>query len=163
MSNYIKKEDINMPFFANNHNIDDDIMLDENFDMDAYNETCLFMELASLPYEQRKAIAESEEAAVLEAKGMIGRKTFIRLSKNDDVERRTSAAAYQMAKDKNDPLWKKLMFHMQKKNQYKEAILKKYNAKASRVAKQSQKDYLKHPAAKLLKVEDLKKTRETNK
>lgn len=148
-----------MAFFVENH-VDDDIMLNEEFDMDAYNETCLFMDLLSLPYEDRKAIAESEEAAILEAKGMIGRKTFVRLSKNDDVERRTSAAAYQMAKDSNDPLWKKLMFHMSKKNQFKDAILKKYNGKAIRVAKQSQKDYLKQPAAKLLKVNDLKSTRE---
>lgn len=151
-----------MPFFAENH-VDDDIMLDEEFDMESYNEACLFMELATLPYEDRKAIAESEEAAILEAKGMIGRKTLIRLNKNDDVSRRTSAAAYQMAKDNNDPLWGKLMFHMGKKNEFKEKILKKYNQKAIRVAKKSQKDYLKHPASKLLKVKDLKDTRETDK
>ena len=149
-----------MAFFVENHYDDDDIMMNEEFNMDAYNETCLFMELASLPYEDRKAIVESEEAAVLEAKGLIGRKTLIRLNKNDDVSRRTSAAAYQMAKDANDPLWKKLMFHMGKKNEYKEKILKKYNAKATRVAKKSQKDFMKNPASKLLKVADLKETRE---
>lgn len=152
-----------MGFFvkeAQQPNVVDDMMIDEEFDMDAYEETCLFMELASLPYEDRKAIVESEEAAVLEAKGMIGRRTLIRLNKDDDVSRRTSAAAYQMAKDANDPLWTKLMFHMEKKNEYKQKILKKYNAKAERVAKKSQKDYLKRPAAKLLKVADLKETRE---
>ena len=149
-----------MAFFVENHYEDTDDMLNEEFDMDAFAETCLFMELASLPYEERKAIVESEEAAVLEAKGLIGRKTLIRLNKNDDVSRRTSAAAYQMAKDANDPLWKKLMFHMGKKNEYKEKILKKYNAKATRVAKKSQKDFMKNPASKLLKASDLKETRE---
>ena len=152
-----------MGFFvkeAQQPTVADDMMIDEEFDMDAYEETCLFMDLASLPYEDRKTIVESEEAAVLEAKGMIGRRTLIRLNKNDDVTRRTSAAAYQMAKDANDPLWQKLMFHMGKKNEYKEKILKKYNVKAERVAKKSQKDYLKRPAAKLLKVTDLKETRE---
>ncbi len=148
-----------MPFFANTHD-NDDIMLDEEFDMDAYNETCLFMELASLPEEDRKAIAESEEAAILEAKGKISRKTIIRLNKKDDMERRTSAAAYQLAKDANDPLWGKLVKALNMKKMYKEKILKKYGVKAQRVAKQSQKDYLKHPAAKLLKVSDLTKTRE---
>lgn len=147
-----------MGFFVENHT-DEDI-IDESFDMDAFAETCVFMELMSLPYEDRKAVVESEEAAVMEAKGMIGRKTLIRLNKNDDVTRRTSAAAYQMAKDANDPLWRKLMFHMEKKNEFKDKILKKYNAKAIRVAKQSQKDYLKHPSAKLLKTADLKATRE---
>lgn len=148
-----------MAFFVENHDIDD-VMLDEEFDMDAYNETCLFMEMMQMPYEDRKAIAESEEAAVLEAKGMIGRKTIVRLKKDDDITRRTSAAAYQMAKDAHDPLWQKLVFHMGKKNEFKQKILKKYSAKANRVAKKSQKDYLKQPAAKLLKVSDLSKTRE---
>lgn len=150
-----------MGFFVENHyDTDDNIMLDEEFDMAAFEETCLFMELASLPYETRKAVVESEEAAVLEAKGLIGRKTLIKLNKNDDVARRTSAAAYQMAKDANDPLWRKLTFHMAKKNEYKEKILKKYNSKATRVAKKSQKDFMKNPASKLLKVADLKQTRE---
>lgn len=148
-----------MGFFVEDTMLDDRIV-DEEFDMDAYAETCLYMELAALPYEDRKAIVESEEAALLEAKGMIGRKTLIRLNKNDDVTRRTSAAAYQMAKDNNDPLWKKLTFHISKKNEYKEKILKKYNAKAQRVAKKSQREYLKNPASKLLKVADLKATRE---
>ena len=147
-------------FFYEGKTVDEELMIDEEFDMDAFNETCVFMELASLPYEDRKAIVESEEAAVLEAKGMIGRKTLIRLNKNDDVSRRTSAAAYQMAKDANDPLWRKLMLHMQKKNEFKQKILKKYDSKAKRIAKQSQKEYLKHPAAKLIKVNDLKQTRE---
>ena len=149
-----------MGFFVENKEIETEDMIDESFDMDAFYETCVFMELASLPYEERNAIVESEEAAVMEAKGMIGRKTLIRLNKNDDVNRRTSAAAYQMAKDKNDPDWQKLMFHMEKKNFFKDRILKKYNSKAIRVAKQSQKEYLKAPSAKLLKVKDLKDSRE---
>ena len=150
-----------MPFFANTTH--DDIMLDEEFDMDAFNETCVFMELASLPEKDRIAVAESEEAAILEAKGEISRKTIIRLNKKDDMERRTSAAACQLAKDANDPLWTKLVKALNMKKMYKEKILKKYGVKAQRVAKQSQRDYLKHPAAKLLKVSDLTKTREDNK
>lgn len=149
-----------MAFFVENNIDTEEMLLDEEFDMDAYNETCLYMELASLPYEDRKAIVESEEAAVLEAKGLIGRKTLIRLNKNDDVARRKSAAAYQMAKDNNDPLWRKLVFHMGKKNEYKQKILKKYDSKATRVAKKSQKDFMKNPASKLLKASDLKSTRE---
>lgn len=149
-----------MPFFANTTH--DDIMLDEEFDMDAFNETCVFMELASLPEKDRIAVAESEEAAILEAKGKISRKTIIRLNKKDDMERRTSAAAYQLAKDANDPDWIKLVKALDMKKKYKSKILKKYGVKAQRVAKQSQRDYLKHPAAKLLKVSDLTKTREDN-
>lgn len=141
-------------------NNEEDIMLDEEFDMDAYMETCLLMELMSLSDEERKAIAESEEAAILEAKGLIGRKTFVRLNKQDDLGRRTSAAAYQMAKDANDPLWAKLTKYMALKNEYKSKILKKYGVKAGRIAKVSQKDYLKHPATKLLKQKDLADTRE---
>lgn len=153
-----------MPFFYSNSSYDyeKETSYDEGFDIDAYNETCLFMELLALPEEQRKAIAESEEAAILEAKGLVGRKTFIRLNKQHDLDRRTSAAAYQMAKDANDPLWGKLMLYMGKKNEFKKKILKKYAPKAQRVAKKSQKDFLKHPAAKLLKQSDLSATREKN-
>ena len=46
------------------------------------------------------------------------------------------------------------------KKKYKARILKKFGAKGQRIAKQSQKDYLKHPASKLIKVADLAKTRE---
>lgn len=151
-----------MAFFAPNTERENELFLDEEFDMDAFHETCLFMELAALPEEDRKAIAESEEAAILEAKGKISRKTIIRLNKADDMERRTTAAAYQMAKDNNDPLWGKLVKALDMKKKYKGAIIKKYGSKAKRVAKQSQKDYLKQPASKLLKVSDLTKTREKN-
>lgn len=148
-----------MPFFVENTH-EDDALLDEDFDMDSFNETCVYMELASLPEEQRKAIAESEEAVVLEAKGKLNRKTIVRLNRADDMERRTTAAAYQMAKDANDPWWNKLVKALKLKKEAKSHIIKKYGTKAQRAAKQSQKDYLKHPAAKLLKVADLQKTRE---
>ena len=148
-----------MPFFVDNKDFDDEL-LDEEFDMDSFNEACVYMELAQLPEEQRKAVVESEEAAILESKGKISRKTIVRLNRADDMERRTTAAAYQMAKDKNDPLWTKLVRALDMKKKYKSAIVKKYGTKAQRVAKQSQKDYLKHPASKLIKVADLTKTRE---
>ena len=86
-----------MPFFVDNKDLDNEL-LDEDFDMDSFNETCVYMELAQLPEEQRKAVVESEEAAILEAKGKISRKTIVRLNRADDIERRTTAAAYQMAK-----------------------------------------------------------------
>ena len=148
-----------MPFFVDNKDFDDEL-LDEEFDMDSFNETCVYMELAQLPDDVRKAVVESEEAAILESKGKISRKTIVRLNRADDMERRTTAAAYQMAKDKNDPLWTKLVRALDMKKKYKSAIVKKYGTKAQRVAKQSQKDYLKHPASKLIKVADLTKTRE---
>ena len=148
-----------MPFFVDNKDLDNEL-LDEDFDMDSFNEACVYMELAQLPEEQRKAVVESEEAAILESKGKISRKTIVRLNRADDMERRTTAAAYQMAKDKNDPLWTKLVRALDMKKKYKSAIVKKYGTKAQRVAKQSQKDYLKHPASKLIKVADLTKTRE---
>ena len=147
-----------MPFFVDKDY--DDELLDEEFDMDSFNEACVYMELAQLPEEQRKAVVESEEAAILESKGKISRKTIVRLNLADDMERRTTAAAYQMAKDKNDPLWTKLVRALDMKKKYKSAIVKKYGTKAQRVAKQSQKDYLKHPASKLINVADLAKTRE---
>ena len=148
-----------MPFFVDNKDFDDEL-LDEEFDMDSFNEACVYMELAQLPDDVRKAVVESEEAAILEAKGKISRKTIVRLNRVDDMQRRTTAAAYQIAKDKNDQDWVKRVKALEMKKKYKARILKKFGAKGQRVAKQSQKDYLKHPASKLIKVADLAKTRE---
>ena len=72
-----------MPFFVDKDY--DDELLDEEFDMDSFNEACVYMELAQLPEEQRKAVVESEEAAILESKGKISRKTIVRLNRADDM------------------------------------------------------------------------------
>lgn len=74
--------------------------------------------------------------------GKLRRNTLVRLSKKDDLERRTSMANIQLAKEKNDILWRKLVKNRQQKHALIDAIDKKYGSKGQRVAKQAQKEYL---------------------
>lgn len=92
---------------------------------------------------------ESEEAQILVEKQVLNKPTLHRMSKADDFKRRITIASYQLAKDANDPLWKKLCkFHTLKK-EMKKKILAKYSKKATRIARIAQKKYIK--AAKSVK------------
>ena len=42
---------------------------------------------------------------------------MVRLSRQDDMARRVKIAAYQLAKDKKDPLWTKLVLNRVKERQ----------------------------------------------
>ena len=66
--------------------------------------------------EERKQYLESDEVnALVEAKA-IGRRTIVRLSKQDDYNRRITLAAMQKAKEQNSADWKRLKkAHMLKK------------------------------------------------
>ena len=80
--------------------------------------------------------------ALVEAK-VLGKRTLVRLSKKDDLDRRTTIAAFQMAKEKNDPLWNKLVQIQAKKKELTAQIKKKYSAKSHKAAVVGQKEYIK--------------------
>ena len=104
--------------------------------------------------EEKKAIFE--DAAILEKAKLTNKKTLVRLSKNDDIRRRSTMAAMQIAKTKNDPLWKKLVLNRVKERQLLRAINKKYGNKAIQLAKKGQREYLKGSnKVKMLKASDL--------
>ena len=86
-------------------------------------------------------IAEFCEALV-EAK-VLSKKTLVRLSKKDDLDRRRTMAAMELAKQANDPLFNKLVQIYAKKDELKSAILAKYGNKAEKVALAGQKEYIK--------------------
>ena len=79
--------------------------------------------------------------------GKMRRKTLVRLSKKDDLERRTSMMNIQLAKDNNDILWRKLVKNRQQKHDLIDAIDKKYGHRGARLAKKSQNEFL-HGGAK---------------
>lgn len=110
--------------------------------VDELFEAFVAYELAMLTPEQFKAFTESEECQAMVEKGLIGRNTLVRLSKNDDLTRRTKMAAFQIAKEKNDPLWEKLVKNRIKERQLISQIVKKYGNKGQRAAKVGQRDYL---------------------
>lgn len=126
----------------------------EGMDMSLENpnellEAYIFEELNKLSDEDKKLFCASEEAKVMEEKGLISRKTIVRLNKNDDLSRRTKMAAFQAAKEKGDPLWDKLVKNRKKERELIAAISKKYANVAARNAKMGQRDFLKKkiPAA----------------
>lgn len=80
--------------------------------------------------------------ALVEAK-VLSKKTLVRLSKKDDLDRRRTMAAMELAKQANDPLFNKLVQIYAKKDELKSAILAKYGNKAEKVALAGQKEYIK--------------------
>ena len=74
--------------------------------------------------------------------GKLHRTTLVRLSKKDDLARRETMLAMQMAKEKNDILWRKFVINTKKRNELKAAMKKKYGNKANRAAKQAQQQFL---------------------
>lgn len=80
--------------------------------------------------------------ALCEAK-ILGKKTFVRLSKSDDLDRRITMVAMNMAKDNNDPLFDKLALNRVKEKELLGKIKGKYGMKAEREAKVAQKEYIK--------------------
>lgn len=74
--------------------------------------------------------------------GKLRKNTLVRLSKKDDLARRETMVAMQLAKENNDPLWRKFVLYTQKRNEMKDQIKKKYNTKSARLAKQGQQEFL---------------------
>lgn len=92
--------------------------------------------------EAYKSVMESAEMnAYMEAK--MAKKTIMRLNKNDDLTRRSNLASLIMARNANDPLWKKLALNRVKERQLRTAIFNKYGHKAQTIAKRSQQKHLK--------------------
>lgn len=106
-------------------------------------ESMIYDEVSRLPDERRKEFVNSEEAQAMMESGLISRKTLVRLSKKDDLERRIGMAAIQMAKENNDMLYDQLIRNRIKERELLDKINTKYASKASRVAMIGQKEFLK--------------------
>lgn len=115
--------------------------------------------LESLTYfeggdEAIKEFCQSEEAQALTEARKMSKKTFVRLSKNDDLSRRINMACLIIAREKKDPLFNKLALNRIKERQLRGQIFQKYKNQATRIAKLSQnkhiKDMKKMPADTML-------------
>lgn len=99
--------------------------------------------ISKLPNNQIKEICEGEVGDTLVEAGILRRKTLVRLSKDDDFERRTAMAAMQIARDKKDPLWDQLARNRVKEKDLLSKIKNKYGNAAEKAAKAGQKEFLK--------------------
>ena len=105
---------------------------------------------------EKRELLESAEIALLEKKNITNRKTLVRLNKNDDISRRTTMAALQIAKQKNDSLFNKLVKNRIMERKLLTAIKKKYGSVAQRAAIKGQREYIKGTnSSKILKASDL--------
>ena len=103
----------------------------------------LYMELAKLNDEEREEFIRSEECKQLQEAGLISKRTLVRLSKNDDLSRRRKMVAFQLAKEKKDPLWTQLVKNRVRERYLIKQIMNKYHTGAERGAKLAQRSYLK--------------------
>lgn len=91
-----------------------------------------------------KKFTESAEVQALYEARRYTKNTFVRLNKNDDLQRRANLAALVLARNNNDPLFKKLALNRVKERQLRTAIFHKYGNKAKIVAKKSQVVHIKN-------------------
>lgn len=104
---------------------------------------CYIEDVSSLPETQREEYITSDEAVILERAKLIQGKTRIRMSKMDDLTRRIGLASILIGKHKNDPLYVKFTKHKALAKLYKKKLINKNKSKALKLAKTSQKNYLK--------------------
>lgn len=95
--------------------------------------------------ERMMEFVESEEGNVLMEKVALDKKIISRASiRKMDLHRRIKLTAYFMAKQAKSSDWAKLVKFTRMKKMYANKILNKYGKKAERVAKISQKQYIKN-------------------
>lgn len=115
----------------------------DGIDLSVLEEAYIYEELSHMSDELRQEFLKSDECKAMQEKALIGRKTLIRLDKNDDLSRRRKMAAFEIAKQKGDVLWDKLTLNRVKERDLISKIMAKYGGKAERVARIGQRDHLK--------------------
>lgn len=128
-----------MSIFGGNNNIS----LENDLNRSELLESYIYDEISKLSPETIQEFVQSEQAQAMLEKGIIGKKTLVKLSKVDDLERRTGMAALQIAKDKGDYLFDQLAKIRLKEREILDKIFSKYESQAIKAAKIGQKEYLK--------------------
>lgn len=87
---------------------------------------------------------ESHEASILVEQGVLKKNAIVRMNTlESDFNRRVKLTAYQLAKAAKSPDFDKLVKYSRLKKEYATKILDKFGAKAARIAKIAQKNYIK--------------------
>lgn len=143
--NYYIKEDIKMGIFFESSSLAGDNMMNEELKHpNELMEAFIIDELSYLPQSTLREFVEDGGVAdqlVTESK-LRSKNTIVKMSKKDDLSRRKIMTCMQLAKDNKDPNWDKLVKAQQKKNYHKNKIIKRWMAKADRIAKKTQQEFL---------------------
>jgi hypothetical protein len=132
-----------MGLFANTKSINESMMDYDLKNPDELGEAFILDELSFLSDEDKQAFAESAVCEELIQEGLLKRQSVVRLTKNDDLTRRTKLAAFQLAKERNDPLWGMLVKNRVKEKALIGKIVQKYHSQAGRTAVKAQRTYVK--------------------
>lgn len=132
------------------------LSIDESAQNDEILECLLVDEIMQGSAEDIKNFCESEEAQILIEKQVLTKPTLVRMSKEGDYKRRLKLICYTLAKQAGDEKWKKLVKFQKLKKQYSKEIFDKYSTKAARIAKASQKNYIKNAKAQKATPEEQK-------
>jgi hypothetical protein len=122
----------------------DAIMENELKNPQELEEQFLIEECSHFNEAQIKMFLESDLCTALLEAGKFRKKTLVRLSGQADLDRRNKLAAMQLAKENNDPLFEKLALNRVKERELLGKIVQKYGNKGARIAKASQRDYIKN-------------------
>ena len=119
-------------------------IINEEFKDPSHLEECFIAdEISRLPEDKIKEFCEAGGVGdQLVQEGKLRKKTLVRLSKQDDLTRRTKMGALLLAKEKKDPLYAKLVKNRQQKRELVSKIMAKYGSKGQKVARQAQAEYL---------------------
>lgn len=107
-------------------------------------EMFLVEECSHFTDEQMKMFLESDLCEALVEAGKFRKKTIVRLSGQADLSRRNKLAAMALAKQSKDPLFKKLARNRVIERELLGKIMQKYGSKGAKIARKSQRDYIKH-------------------
>lgn len=124
-----------MGIFANQNSINESMSELELKNPYELAEAMILDELSFLTDEEKEQFAVSETCTELINEGLLKRQSVVRLTKNDDLSRRTKLAAFNIAKDRDDPLWGMLVKNRVKERALIGKIMQKYKSQAERVAK----------------------------
>lgn len=119
-------------------------IINEEFKDTTQLEECFIAdEVSRLPEDKIKEFCEAGGVGdQLVQEGKLRKKTLVRLSKQDDLTRRTKMGALLLAKERKDPLYDKLVKNRMMKRDLVNKIMKKYGSKGQRIARQAQSEYL---------------------
>lgn len=141
--------------FNEDYDMDQDVSIDESLDGVAgvgdgrikdqqfLQECMLIDQMERMSDEEYKAYTESDEFKNLLEAGITGRRSIVKMNRQDDLSRRINLAAIQMAREKGDADWEALRRNRVQERRLLDRIYKKYSMRVRRDAIQSQKRLVK--------------------
>lgn len=141
--------------FNEDYDMDQDVSIDESLDGVAgvgdgrikdqqfLQECMLIDQMERMSDEEYKAYTESDEFKNLLEAGITGRRSIVKMNRQDDLSRRINLAAIQMAREQGDADWEALRRNRVQERRLLDRIYKKYSMRVRRDAIQSQKRLVK--------------------